>query len=305
MSASPSWSTIVVTLSDEKETEVVDPRRSPTVRRRRLGIELRKLREAAGMTAQDVTRQLEWSPGKVTRLEKAQAVKPMVADTRLLLEVYGVARDDPRHEELVTLTREARQRGWWNSYKEVLDDPYVEFEASAEKIHSYELSLIPGLLQTPAYAAAVIRGWLVRDPAKIDQLVRFRMERQAILQHDDPPYFWAVIDEAALLRPFGTLADRREQLQQLIDTERLAHVTIQVLPLDAGPHLGMAGPFSILEFPEDDPSLVYIQAEPNSLYLEDRAEIQRYSVVFQNLSAMALSPDESIAYVKQLADRLT
>jgi transcriptional regulator with XRE-family HTH domain len=294
---------MIVTVSNGEGTEMTNPRQSPTIRRRRLGIELRKLREAAGLTALDVTKHLEWSPGKVTRLEKAQAIKPMVADTRLLLEIYGVPRDDPRHEELITLTREARQRGWWSSYREVLDDPYVEFEASAEKIHSYELSLIPGLLQTPAYAAAIIRSWLVRDPAEIEQLVRLRMDRQAILAHDDPPYFWAVIDEAALLRPFGTADDSREQLQRLIATERMAHVTVQVLPMSAGPHLGMAGPFSILDFPDDDPSIVYIEAEPNSLYLEERAEIQRYSVVFQHLSAMALSPDESIAYLNKLADR--
>jgi transcriptional regulator with XRE-family HTH domain len=304
MSPSSSWSTIVVTRSDDRETEVVDPRRSPTVRRRRLGIELRKLREERGMTALDVTSKLEWSPGKVTRLEKAQSVKPMVVDTRLLLEIYGVPKDDPLYEELLTLTREARQRGWWHSYKDVLNDPYVEFEASAEKIHSYELSLIPGLLQTPAYAAALYRGWLVHDPTEIERLVQLRMERQSILQHQNPPYFWAVIDEAALLRPFGTPDDRGEQWQRLIDTERLAHVTIQVLPLDAGPHLGMAGPFSILDFPEDDPSLVYVQAEPNALYLEERADIQRYSVVFQNLLAMALSPAASIAYLKKLADGL-
>ena len=240
-----------------------------------------------------------WLPHAADR-----AIKPMVTDTRMLLEIYGVPRDDPRHEELITLTREARQRGWWSSYREVLDDPYVEFEASAEKIHCYELSVIPGLLQTPAYAAALYRGWLVRDPAEIEQLVRLRMERQAILAHDDPPYFWTVIDEAALLRPFGTPDDRREQLQRLIATERMRHVTVQVLPMNAGPHLGMAGPFSILDFPEDHPSIVYIQAEPNSLYLEERREIQRYSVVFQHLSAMALSPDESIAYLSKLADRL-
>ncbi|MBC6456603.1 helix-turn-helix domain-containing protein [Actinomadura sp. HBU206391] len=276
-------------------------RRSPTVRRRRLGIELRKLREAAGMSALDVTRALEWSPGKVTRLEKAQAVKPMVVDTRLLLDLYGVPKEDPRYEELVTLTREARQRGWWISYKDVLDDPYAEFEAGAEKIQTYELANIPGLLQTPAYAAALYRGWLIRDPAEIERLVQLRMQRQAILSHDSPPYIWAVIDETALLRPFGTVEERREQLRRLIDTERFDHITIQVLPLDVGPHLGMAGPFSILDFPENDPSLVYVETEPNSLYLEERTDIQRYSVVFQNLSAMALSPDASIAHLTQLA----
>ncbi|MBC6466326.1 helix-turn-helix domain-containing protein [Actinomadura alba] len=281
-----------------------DSRRSPTVRRRRLGIELRKLREAAEMSALDVTRSLEWSPGKVTRLEKAQAVKPMVVDTRLLLDLYGVPKDDPRYEELVTLTREARQRGWWISYKDVLDDPYAEFEAGAEKIHTYELANIPGLLQTPAYAAAVYRGALIRESVEIERRVQLRMERQAILHADNPPYLWAVIDEAAILRPFGTAEDRREQLQHLIATERLEHVTVQVLPMEVGPHPGMTGPFVILDFPDNDPSLVYIETHPNSLYLEEREEIQRYSVVFQNLLAMALSPDATIAHLSRLIDQL-
>jgi hypothetical protein len=113
-----------------------------------------------------------------------------------------------------------------------------------------------------------------------------------------------VIDEAALIRPFGSVADRREQLQRLIDTERLDHVTVQVLPLDAGPHPGFGGPFVILDFPDNDPSLVYIETHPNSLYLEERDEVKRYSVAFQNLNAIALSPDESTAYLAKMLDQL-
>lgn len=257
------------------------------------------------MTAQDVIRRLEWSPGKVTRLEKAQAVKPMVADTRLLLELYGVATDDRLYEELLTLTRQARQRGWWSSYKDVLGDSYVEFEAGADRIRSYELSTIPGLLQTAAYAAALLRGSLIRDSAEISRLVELRMERQTLLIHEKPPNVWVVIDESALRRPFGTLDDQIEQLQRLIDTEGSDHVTVQVLPKEAGLHPGLAGPFVILDFPDDDPSLVYLEAKPNSLYLEEPDELRRYSVVFQNLSAMALSPDASIAQLIKIADQLT
>lgn len=283
---------------------MADLRRSPTVRRRRLGIELRKLREAADLTAQEVTNRLEWSPGKITRLERAQATKPMVSDTRLLLHLYGVPESDRRYEELLALTREARQRGWWSSYKDVLDDAYLEFEAGAERIHTYELSVIPGLLQTSAYTTAITRGNLIRDPAEVDRLVQLRMERQAILAHESPPYFWAVIDEAALRRPFGSVEDQREQLQKLIDTERLDHVTVQVLPLEAGPHPGLGGPFVLLEFPDNDPRLVYIETHPNSLYLEEHDEVRRYSVVFQNLNATALSPDASIAYLAKMRDQL-
>lgn len=284
---------------------MTDPRRSPTVRRRRLGIELRTLREAAGLTAQDVTKHLEWSPGKVTRLEKGQAIKPMVADTRLLLSLYGVPPDDPRCEELVTLTREARQRGWWNTYKDVLGDAYVEFEAGADKIYTYQAALIPGLLQTPAYAADLYRkGSLIKDATEVDQLVRLRMDRQAILSHEEPPCLWAVIEETSLLRPFGTAEDRREQLSKLIESNKLDHVTVQVLPLDAGFHPAITGPFVILDFPDDDPSLVYIETRPNSLYLEERDEIRRYNVVFQNLTTLALSPEASAAHLAQLAERL-
>ncbi|MGK5558587.1 helix-turn-helix domain-containing protein [Actinomadura kijaniata] len=287
-----------------REVQVADARRSPTVRRRRLGIELRKLRIAADMSALEVTKALEWSPGKVTRLEKAQSVKPMVADTRLLLDLYGVPADDPRYEELLTLTRQARQRGWWNSYKDVLDDSYVEFEAGAEKIHAFELSVIPGLLQTPAYAAALHRGRLIRDPEEVERLVQLRMERQHLLNHTEPPYLWAVIDEAAILRPSGTTDDRREQLQRLIDTGPLEHVTVQVLPLEAGPHPGLAGSFVILDFPDGDPSLVYAENQHTSVYLEERVEIQRYSMLFQHLSATALSPDATLAYLARTIDQL-
>jgi hypothetical protein len=251
-----------------------------------------------------VTKDLEWSPGKVTRLEKAQAVKPMVVDTRLLLELYGVPPQDPRYEELLTLTRQARQRGWWSSYKDVLDDSFVEFEAGAEKIHTFQLATIPGLLQTPAYAEAVNRGALIRDQEELERLVQFRMERQRILSHDDPPYVWAVIDEAVLVRKFGTVADQREQIERLIETRPLEHVTVQVLPLEAGPHPGLSGSFVILDFPEDDPSLVYFETQHNSLYLEERADVHRYSVIFQHLSASALSPDATITYLGKLIDRL-
>jgi transcriptional regulator with XRE-family HTH domain len=291
-------------LTEIEEAQVGDARRSPTVRRRRLGIELRKLREAAGLTAQEVTNHLEWSPGKIARLERAQATKPMVSDTRLLLGLYGVAEGDKRYEELLGLTREARQRGWWSSYKDVLDDSYVEFEAGAQKIYTYELSVVPGLLQTPVYAAALNRGRLIRDPDENERLVQLRCERQALLEHDNPPYFWAVIDEAALIRPFGSKDDHRAQLQRLIDTERLDHVTIQIMPLEAGPHPGMAGSFVILDFPEKDPSLVYIETQSSSLYLEEPEELRRYDVIFQNLTAMALGPDASIAHLLKMVDQL-
>jgi transcriptional regulator with XRE-family HTH domain len=285
----------------EDDDEMADARHSPTVRRRRLARELRRLREAAGLTADEVTKRLEWAAGKVNKLERALAARPMVADVRLLLDTYGLT-DEAAREALFTLTREARQRGWWSAYG-ALSDPYVEFEAEATKLSTYELAVIPGLLQTPSYAAALQRGWLMRDEAEIERLVELRMERQQILTSDEPARLWAVIDESAVVRSHGSDEAKAEQLQRLIDTERLDHVVVQILPMDADPHPGLGGSFVILDF-EKDPSLVYREAGRQSSLLEGDAVIEERRTVFQHLSATALGPNESIAYLRRLAEHL-
>jgi hypothetical protein len=282
----------------EDEDEMADARHSPTVRRRRLARELRRLREAAELTADEVTKRLEWAAGKVNKLERALTVRPMVADVRLLLDTYGLT-DEAKREALFTLTREARQRGWWSAYG-VLDDDYVQFEAEATKISTYQLSVIPGLLQTPAYATAIQRGYLMTDEAEIERMVELRMERQKILTNDDPARLWAVIDESAIVRSFGSDEAKTEQLQRLIDTERLDHVVVQVLPMSVAPHPGLGGSFVILDY-EDDPSLVYREARPASSYEEGPEQIDERRTVFQHLSASALGPNESIAWLRRLA----
>lgn len=279
---------------------MADARHSPTVRRRRLARELRKLREGAGLTADRVTRKLEWADGKVNRLERALAVRPRVSDIKALLDVYDVA-DEARREALFTLTREARQRGWWTAYG-ALEDNYVEFEAEATKIFSFQPLVIPGLLQTPAYARALHRGWLMTDEQKIERLIQLRMERQKILDHEQPPFLWAVIDECAVIRSFGSADAKAEQLQRLIDTERLEHITVQIMPMTADPHPGLSGSFVILDY-EEDPSLVYREFRPESLYIEGQKEVEERRRVFQHLSATALGPNESITYLRRLAEQ--
>ncbi|GLY87818.1 helix-turn-helix domain-containing protein [Actinoallomurus iriomotensis] len=277
-----------------------DARQSPTVRRRRLARELRRLREAAGLTADEATRQLEWAAGKVNKLERAQAVRPRVTDIRAMLDLYGLTEETER-EALLDLTREARQRGWWTAYGP-LSDTYTEFESEARKISTFELSVIPGLLQTPAYARALQRGWLLRDEKEIDRLVELRMRRQRLLEFDNPPRLWAIIDESAVNRSFGSPETKREQLQRLVDTGPLEHVDIQILPTAAGFHPGLAGSFVILDY-EQDPSLVYREISPSSLYLEGRDQVEERRRVFKHLSATALGPEESIAYLRRLAER--
>ncbi|GAA4513688.1 helix-turn-helix transcriptional regulator [Actinoallomurus oryzae] len=276
-----------------------DVRHSPTVRRRRLARELRRLREAAGLTADEATRRLEWATGKVNKLERAQAVRPRVTDIRAMLDVYGVTEDTQR-EALLDLTREARRRGWWTAYGP-LTDTYTEFESEARMISTFELSVIPGLLQTPAYARALQRGWLVRDE-EIDRLVELRMRRQKLLTYDDPPRLWAIIDESAVKRSFGSEETKREQLQRLIDTARLDHVDIQILPTAAGFHPGLSGSFVILDY-DQDPSLVYREISPSSVYLEGPDQVAERRRVFEHLSALALGPEESIARLRRLAER--
>lgn len=287
--------------AQERTNAMANSRHSPTVRRRRLARELRKLREAAGMTADDVTRELEWSVGKVNNLERAKAVQPRVSDVRNLLELYRVT-DEATKEALFDLTRQARQRGWWASYGP-LSDNYVEFEAEASKIFTFELAVIPGLLQTPSYTAALQRAWTTRDEDEVKRLVDLRMERQKILTSENPPLLWAIIDEAAIVRSFGSAEAKVEQLQRLIDTEPIDHINVQILPMSVDPHLGLSGSFSILDY-EDDPSIVYREIRPrSSLYAEGEAEVEERRQVFQRLCASAFGVSESADYLRRLIDR--
>ncbi|MCO6010702.1 helix-turn-helix domain-containing protein [Actinoallomurus purpureus] len=252
------------------------------------------------MTADEVNRRLEWANGKVNKLERALTVRPRVTDIRVLLDTYGVTAQAIR-EALFDLTRQARERGWWTAYGP-LDDNYVEFEAEASKISTYELAMIPGLLQTPQYARAIQHGWITKDDEEIENLVRLRMERQKILTDTNPPRLWAIIDENALTRFFGSYEAKVEQLQRLIETERMDHVAVQVLPMDAAPHPGLHGSFVILDY-ENDPSLVYREARPGSSYVEGAAEVEERRTIFQQLSETALGPDESIAWLRRLAKK--
>ncbi|MEV5710331.1 DUF5753 domain-containing protein [Actinoallomurus sp. NPDC052274] len=209
--------------------------------------------------------------------------------------------DETTHEALLTLTREARQRGWWAAYGP-LSDSYVEFEAEANKIFTFELAVIPGLLQTPSYTAALQRAWTTRDEAEVKRLVDLRMERQKILDSENPPLLWAIIDETAVLRSFGSPEAKEEQFQRLIDTEPLEHVNVQILPMSVDPHLGLSGPFAILDY-EGDPSIVYREIRPrSSLYVEGEAEVEERRQVFQRLSASALGVSESASYLRRLID---
>ncbi len=223
---------------------------------------------------------------------------------RVLCAAYGVT-DERVIERLVTLAREARRPGWWTKYPDVFRSSFVGLEAEASAITTFELALIPGLLQTADYMRAIMRGARIEDPAEIERRIEARLERQRILTRANPPRYWAIIDEAALIRSLGDREAHRRQLRRLVDTGPMEHVTVQVLPLSAGPHPGLSGSFVILDFPEEcDRSVVYQETATASHLLEEQEDIDRYTALFRQLCDSALPAEDSIAYLSALADRL-
>ncbi|WP_034272337.1 helix-turn-helix domain-containing protein [Haloechinothrix halophila] len=278
--------------------------RGPTVRRRRLASELRRLREVADLTIDDVSEKLECSASKISRIETGHVgVTPR--DVRDMLELYGVAGDD--REALVQLSREARTRGWWHAYSEVFTGAFVGLEADASSLRAFQALLVPGLLQTERYAHAVIRAMRPdADEQEIERRVTARMQRQRLLTEPAPPEYWAVIDEAVLHRAVGGSDVMAEQFERLLTMAALPHVTIQVVPFGAGAHPGMEGPFLILGFPEQaDPDVVYVDSTTSGAYLELPADVRRYSLMFDHLRATALKPDDSTDLISGLASTAT
>lgn len=272
---------------------------SPTVRRRRLSAELIALREQAGLTLQQVADKLEWSRAIVANLETGRTRYPQVSHVRLLLDVYGVA-DTQHRKALLDLTRQARSKGWWTKYGDLLSGGYVGFEAEASSISSYQPQVLPGLLQTHAYAQASARA-AINSADDVERIVDMRMKRQEIWKRDQPPRMWAIIDEAVIARGAGTEM-MREQIRHLVDmVEAHSSITLQLLPFSAGPHAGLAGPFVILDFPNPaDQSMVYLESRHDGLYLEDPQVISDYRTVLGHVQVSALNPAESVAHLTSL-----
>ena len=273
--------------------------RTPTGRRRRLGAELRRLREAAGLTIDKVAEELECSPSKVSRIETGQ-VSATPRDVRDMLGLYRV--DDDRLEAMVQVAREARQRGWWQKFVDVPDGvpAYVGLEAAATSMDVYMALLVPALLQTPDYARAVIAA--VRPdlpPSEIDRRVELRLRRQALLDQERPPRMRVLLDDTVLARPVGGPAVMAAQRRRLLaDADRPA-VTIQVLEVGAGAHAGMDGPFTIFGFPAPaERDVVALDSAADALYLEGPEDVARYRRVFELLLPVARSPEASAAIIR-------
>jgi transcriptional regulator with XRE-family HTH domain len=284
------------------------PRQRPsaTVRHRRLAVQLRQMREAAGMTQEDVAERTGKDRSTLYRLETALQ-RPQRSTLIQLMDIYGV--DQQRRAELLTLLKESAQRGWMQPYRSELPEiysDYIGFEDEARSISNYESLFVPGLLQTEDYTRAVIRGTVPHvSPEQLENGVLARMERQALLARDDPPRLWAIMDEAAARRQVGGPQVMAAQLARLGAIAALPNVTLQVIPFAAGAHPGMPGSFIVLDFADPaDQSIVYIDSMAGDLFLEQENEISRYIVMFEHLRAAALRPDDSIALLAAAANDL-
>jgi transcriptional regulator with XRE-family HTH domain len=277
------------------------PTRTPTGRRRRLGAELRRLREEAGLTIDRVAEVLECSQSKVSRIETGQ-VSATPRDVRDMLELYRV--DPAQVEAMVQVAREARQRGWWQQFVDVPDGvpAYVGLEAAATSIDVYMSLIVPALLQTADYARAVIGAVRPDLPGpEIARRVELRMSRQTLLDQDNPPALRVLLEDAVLRRPVGGPAVMAQQRRRLLDAAARPTVTLQVLPVGTGAHAGMDGPFTIFGFPGPaEPDVVALDSAADALYLEGPEDLRRYRRVFELLLPAALTPRESAAFIAAL-----
>jgi transcriptional regulator with XRE-family HTH domain len=279
----------------------------PTVRRILLGSQLRRLREAKGVTREDAGYYIRGSESKISRLELGR-VSFKERDVEDLLTLYGVTEEVER-APFMALVREANQQGWWQSFSEVLPNwfqPYIGLEESATLIRTYELQFIPGLLQTEEYARAIIaQGNRGASRDDIEARVNVRMNRQKVLARENGPRLWVVIDEAALRRPIGGVKTMKAQIEHLVELMATPSLTLQIMPFDFGGHAAEGGAFSILRFPDADiPDVVYIEVLGGANYLDKREEVDRYMEAMDRLAVESATPARTVDVLKKIAGQL-
>ncbi|MGC4851269.1 helix-turn-helix domain-containing protein [Micromonospora sp. DT15] len=272
------------------------PTTGPTVLRMLLGAQLRRLRESSGVTREGAGWEIRSSESKISRMELGR-VGFKERDVADLLTLYGVTEDHER-DALLKLARDANSPGWWHRYGDVLPSwfqSYLGLEAAAALIRSYEVQFVPGLLQTREYARAVVLlGHGTAGPGEIDRRVALRMQRQQLLQRQNPPQLWAVVDEAALRRPIGGTEVMRGQLTALIEATKSPHIRLQVIPFAAGGHAAAGGAFTILRFGDQElPDIVYIEQLTSAIYLDKRDDLDYYAVAMERLCVEAEPPERT------------
>ncbi len=268
-----------------------------------VGSQLRRLRTEKGITREQAGEAIRASAWKIHRLENGQ-VGFKERDIVDLLQFYGVT-DMQQGAALVTMAKEANEPGWWQRYSDVLASwfrAYVDLEAAATLIRSYEGQLVPGLLQTEDYVRAVIHGaQLDETPESAEDRVALRMGRQALMERPDAPHLWVVVDEAALRRPVGGAKVMRAQLERLLDAATLPNITLQVLPFKAGAHPALTGAFSVLRFADKEvPDVAYVEHLSGALYLDKSDDVDLYLHVMEAVCVRADPPSRTVKILGEI-----
>jgi hypothetical protein len=269
-----------------------------------VGAQLRRYRTEAGISREEAGAAIRASEWKIHRLENGQ-VSFKERDVVDLLRLYGIT-DPADVASFVVLAREANAPGWWQQYSDLLPQwfrAYVDLEAEAKLIRSYEGQFVPGLLQTEDYMRAVVERALFDQPAEeVERRVALRMARQALLTRPGAPQLWAVVDEAALRRPVGGPGVMRAQVERLLEACRLPNVILQMLPFSAGAHPAMIGAFSILRFGDEDlPDVVYLEHLTDASYLDKRDEVDQYLYVMDGICVLAAPRQETPEILARIA----
>jgi transcriptional regulator with XRE-family HTH domain len=280
---------------------------SPVVQRRRLRAELRKARQDAEMTQEQVAAAMDWSLSKVIRIE-AGSVSISTNDLKVLLQYYQIT-DQNTVEMLIALARGARERSWWSGYGDVASPrllQYVEYEAAATVMRNFQPLVVPGLLQTFEYAKALISQFARDEPVgRVDSLIDLRLRRQELLEQSESRFMF-IIDEAVVHRMVGSQDVMRQQLRRLIDVANKPNVSIQMVPFSAGLHPGLAGSHVILEFGDaiDDDVLYLETTQGDIIRQDDQEEVLKYREIYEQLRSRSLGLDESIAYIERVVGEL-
>ena len=292
---------------EQPDPGMEDPPAEGFVLRMLLGSQLRRLREAADITADRAGYEIRASRSKISRMETGR-VGFKTRDVEDLLTLYGIT-DEQERARYVYFARESNRPDWWTKYSDILPDwfeNYLGLESASTTIRTFEIQFVHGLFQTEDYARAVTRlGHQAAPAPEIERRVGLRVKRQDLLTRASPPRIWSVMDEAVLRRPVGGTEVMRGQLRHLIEVAKLQHVTLQVVPFARGGHAGASGTFSVLRFAEPYlPDVVYFEQLTGAVYLEQRAEVEHYLEVMDQLSGEALTPADSARFIEQVANEI-
>ncbi|WP_103532485.1 helix-turn-helix transcriptional regulator [Streptomyces sp. SM11] len=276
----------------------------PKVRKKRLGSELRRLREESGVSLQQAGETIDGDKTKMSRIENGrQGLRPL--ELKTLLDMYQV--DLPMREALLALQRQSKQKGWWSQHSDKLKPDFQErltLESDAVRIYAYQSVVVPGLLQIDAYAEAVIRGTGSKrmTDEEVRTLVDLRLARQAIFDRDDAPQYLCILDESVLHRQVGGPAVTAAQLRNLVEASDRPGIAVQVIPYAQGAYVGMDGPFTVYSYPDPmELDVVGLDNLDGGLYLEETGAVENYRSAFDQLRAAALSSRQSMDVISRVA----